>query len=501
MINEVLQVTSFDKEHKISSDKISSPSIKGKPTPVDFDTFVPWICLEFQVPYNITVHRKHQDEYSRHKRHSHKGSRKLEHPLHESTRKALAIKVFSKNTKPDDDDSIPVTASYNSKGHLTEIAIVNSPYEIPRKLIIAFTLCLPFHNSLGRITIIKDKINFAVIHEISKLLPHSNITQVFLENCDSGAKYHLLLEHLSQLRNLTLRRLGIDDDECKNIVDKLGVGKPASKTLLTLDLSSNKLTDEAAHAFGYMLRGNRCLLHLNLCNNKISDIGADCILKSLTSFLVTDNEILDKKRRRFEYLVKRIAFYKQYKNELILRQTQKESNKGKKHIMPHKKGHLKKSKTEPSFSIMSNLTIDELAEKMTLDNIGEFIDAFDEENLVIVHDQKFSIGNLRLCSLNLSYNNLSYITVRKIYEVLNYQIKVLPKKLHLNTGLMRILFEGNSTPRYCQEYKDICLLLDKVISENVTLPDLSHSTPSLKGRRDSTPSVKRSGHGSAHAKK
>ncbi|XP_038207514.1 uncharacterized protein LOC119829184 [Zerene cesonia] len=444
-----------------------------------------------------------RNEYSRHKLHSHLKSKKLEHHSHESTRKALAIKSYFKVTKPDADDSIPVTAFYNSKGHLTEIAIVNSPFEIPRKLIIAFALCIPFHTSIGRITIIKGKINFAVIHEISKLLPHSNITEVFLENCgDSRAKYHSLLEHLSQLKNLTLRRLGIDDGECKNIVDNLLVGKPASNTLLTLDLSSNNITDEAASALGYMLRGNRSLLHLNLCNNKISDTGAGCILRSLTSFLVTDKEIIGKKVRRFEYFVKRIAYYKQYKDDLVHRQTQK-SNKNKKHMMPHKKGHIvKKTKTETSFSVTSDLTIDELAEKMALQNVGEFIDAFDDENLIIVENQKFSIGNLRLCSLNLSYNHLSYVTVRKIYYVLDYQKNVIKTKPHLNTGLMRILFEGNYIPRYCQEYKDICDLLDKVISENITLPDLSHSAPSLKsGRRDSTPSVKQSSHGSAHAKK
>lgn len=52
-------------EKRISSDIRSSgsrrkSSFADKPTPLDFDTFIPWVCCEWQVPEMVTIIRMAQ---------------------------------------------------------------------------------------------------------------------------------------------------------------------------------------------------------------------------------------------------------------------------------------------------------------------------------------------------------------------------------------------------------------------------------------------------------
>ncbi|XP_022121153.2 leucine-rich repeat-containing protein 71-like [Pieris rapae] len=350
------------------------------------------------------------------------------------------------------DSFINLNAWYDTKGRLVEITIIGSPIEIPRKLIIAISLCVPFHPSLSKITIRKRGLRLPALYEIGKLLAHSNITEVFIEDCYvPEGSYDLLLERACNLKHLSLRRLCINDAICVRIAKRLDLGEPATKTLLTLDLAFNTITDVGAKAFGETLRRNRCLVHLNLCSNKITDIGAGCILNSLIMFPLTVEEIRCAKKRRFEYFIKKIATFNKIEQLLISRrEEEKISGSESKERRKFKKQSVNKS----------GPTITQLAEKLTQEEIGDFVDVFDSSHINYMNKVLHCNGNLCMSSLNLAYNNLTYITVRKVYNTLLVQTNNFTKL----GGLVRVVLDGNNVPNDCREIEGINNLLSKKIS-------------------------------------
>ncbi|CAK1545486.1 unnamed protein product [Leptosia nina] len=449
------------------------------PKPLDFEGFIPW---------KIMCHKKILGSKS-----------KYFSKQTAKTRAETDIKL-SDSAKIFPSDStlksyIPISAYYDPRGRLVEIVIDRSPFEIPRKVIVAFSLCVPFHSSLTRVSIRNGGLKLPALYEIGKLLSHSTITDVVIENCFvPEGTYQLLLEHVSHLRNLALRRLCINDMACCNIAKGLEMGEPASKTLLTLDLTSNKITDDGAKAFGDMLRKKRCLLHLNLCDNNLSDAGAAYILNCLKSFPLTCQEIQDTKRRRFEHFIKRIAVYKKHVEHLTRCQgEEKISNE-----FVDKKGQKKVKGGQTVSAVTSALSIPQLADKLTQDEIGEFVDVFGCHHVTYVNKVMNCDGNLRLCSLNLAYNNLSFLSVRKIYEVLLYQRNVFTiYKPSITTGLLRVVFDGNNVPSQCKEVRLIQDLLHKLVtnrcpSKNVPLKAQSSNSVMSSTKTGKTSKPKKS---------
>lgn len=137
------------------------------------------------------------------------------------------------------------------------------------------------------------------VYELSKILNASTITELCLDGSSvSVADYTMLLE-TTKLRYLSLSRCYMQDEACKSIAAKLHF-KESAQNLLLLNLSSNRLTD-----ISYALRTNKHLRYLNLADNHITDCGAGQILGILTEFPWSYDEILDMRRRRFEYLKRR----------------------------------------------------------------------------------------------------------------------------------------------------------------------------------------------------
>ncbi|XP_047511574.1 leucine-rich repeat-containing protein 71-like [Pieris napi] len=443
--NEIKQLT--------DPKRVSIKSSASAPKPLDFDAFIPWICEEFSVPYEIYVTRNLRDDYISTSVANCRHSKSHTHHTDSNKVDGKDFKSTSQKSRLNFNKFIPINASYDTKGRLVEITIIGSPFEIPRKLIIAISLCVPFHPSLSKITIRKRGLRLPALYEVGKLLVHSNITEVFIEDCYvPEGSYDLLLKRACNLKHLSLRRLCINDVICVRIAKRLDVGEPASKTLLTLDLAFNTITDVGAKAFGETLRSNRCLVHLNLCSNKITDMGADSILNSLIIFPLTIEEVRCAKMRRFEYFIKKIAAFR--KNEQLLisrREEEKISGSESKERRKIKKQSINKS----------GQTITQLAEKLTQEEIGDFVDVFDSSNINYINKGLHCNGNLRLSSLNLAYNNLSYVTVRKVYDTLLMQRNTLAKL----GGLVRVVLDGNNVPNDCQEIEGINNLLSKIISD------------------------------------
>lgn len=390
--------------------------------------------------------------------------------------------VVSSNTRTASHtkSSITMTAYYDFKNELEEIAFTNCPLEINRKIIQVINICLPFHKSLQRLSI-KRCLTRTVLYEISKLLPHSNLTDICLDdNFLPQGNYYLLLDKLNNVRNLSLRRCNINDEVCKSIATRMHFECPSSNTLITLNLASNCITDIGADHLAIMLKQNHTLLYLNISGNKITDSGAINIFNYLQIFPLTKNERVARNYRKLQFFQKRIVMYRKCENEITnqIREEQEKENISNFRI-PFKLEKLQKRKTT-KLMCFEELSVAEQAEKMTAEIIGDFKDMYDDNNIICENGQVYVIGNLRLCYLNLAYNDLGYFSIQKIYDVLKYQSSV--NKPANCSGLLKIILEGNNLPDGCDELRGIQYYLESAVTENISL-EMGECKSSVKSRK------------------
>jgi hypothetical protein len=368
------------------------------------------------------------------------------------------------------EDIIPITAYYDSHNHLAEISIVNCPVKISRKVIQAISLCLPFHSFLTKLTIRKGGLHSSLLYEIGKMLPHSQITEVCLDDTSvPEGNYYVLLDQVTHLKHLSLSRCNLGDDICKEIFTRINYGRPA-QNLVVLDLSSNSITDLGAKYIGSTLRKNRQLVHINLAGNFITDIGLSLILKHLAEFPLDHEETIERSLKSMEYYRNKMEVYKNCMAQL--------SNQAKMDEMPvagtekrlsasNRHHRLKKSRRSLK-SVIEELNPTEIAEKMTKEIVGEFVYPYDKENVYKKADSFYCVGNLKLCSLNLAFNNLEFTSLTKMIDVLEYQSSA--EKGPQDTGLMRLVLEGNNFPKSSVELEKIGIYLSRVCLAQLPTP-------------------------------
>ncbi|KOB78620.1 Uncharacterized protein OBRU01_02110, partial [Operophtera brumata] len=462
----------------VESKKVSRDTVRtsyDKPTPLDFNAFVPWVCRQWNLSGTVTVTREVQEKYIKqdHRRSSARSKTSKCSKFNIETTEAKKSIVPELNTKPNfssDSNTVPVKAYYDAKGYLVEISITGCPLNIDKKVIHAFRICLPFHSLLTKLTIRRGGLSALLLHEIGKMLPHSNLTDVCLDDCNvPEGNYEMLLEETSGLKYLSLNRCRLGDSVCKKLADKIDFGSPGS-SLLVLELGSNLISDIGARALGESLRRNRRLLHLNLSGNNITDAGATAMLCHLMEFNLTSGEIVDARQRKFKYLRNKMEVYSSCYEE-VLKQNEAEIQSGScsikrscitKSIMCKKSEILK---TETDNPLIQKKTSLEVAEMMTMEILGKFLDPYDEYSVVKKDGYPHSKGNMVLCSMNLAYNNLSFISIKKIYDVLKYQDRLA--KPSGATGLLRVVLDGNNIPRHCKEYDVIEMLLNQKVTDNI----------------------------------
>ncbi|XP_028177825.1 uncharacterized protein LOC114365445 [Ostrinia furnacalis] len=439
--------------------------------------------MEWQVPEMVIVVRINQEKITRSERRissakskSAKSMRPKEDEESTSNKKGYTSATNTVVTRSSMvDNVIPITAYYDSHGHLAEIAIMTCPSALHRKVIQAISLCVPFHSFLTKLVIRKGCLDYLLLHEISKLLPHSNITDVCLDDTYiPEGNYYVLLDQASNIKYLSLNRCRINDDVCKEIAFRIDFGQPAGKSLLALDLSSNKITDTGAKYFGDTLKKNRHLLHLNLLGNRISDVGFGYLLRHLQEFPLTCDEISDKKRRKMEYTIKKKEVYERCLDELARMQKADElcsMLSDKRSSLTNKHTKFKKAKKSTP-QVTEQLSQTNIAEKMTHEIVGDLDDPYEDDNLIKKDNYYYSTGNLKLCSLNVAYNNIEFPSLLRVLEVLKYQC--LLEKRPPNTGLMRIVLEGNYLPNACPELAHIDMFLKKAGVSHNSVP-VQHS--------------------------
>ncbi|RVE53529.1 hypothetical protein evm_001899 [Chilo suppressalis] len=430
------------------------------PNYMDFDLFLPWAYRQLQVDENmLTVKKIIQTDYvsvaghpDRHKPKAKSKTFKIEHIL---------------GTQQDDQDvfqnphalkhacDIHITAVYDTADHLVQLIFQNNR-EIPRLIFKIINLMIHYYNFLNTITINKGLQGYS-LYEISKFLPLSHITDICLDNTfiEEG-NYYLLLENKCMLRHLSLRRCSINDEAVEKLANNLIYPNNGSKSLSILNLATNKITDEGAKYLAEALRTNRQLSYLNLADNRITDIGATYLFDSLLEFPLTCSEIFASRSRKMTYLKEKNEHIARIVKTLRTNDFEKRVAK-RKTIKPpvsakmrERENSLKFVPTSKSLVDLNKIMYDKAAD-MAENLLGIFFDPFDKENTREEDGIMYCNGNNTLCNLNLAYNNLSYIILKKLLTVLKYQREMgrTPK------GLISVTIEGNYMPVSCRELEQI----------------------------------------------
>ncbi|XP_069796449.1 leucine-rich repeat-containing protein 71-like isoform X2 [Narcine bancroftii] len=98
-----------------------------------------------------------------------------------------------------------------------------------------------------------------------------------------------------RIQNLTLRNNKIDDTGAKLIGEALSTPKQSNRTLLSLNLNFNHISDQGIGYIADGLRLNRMLLWLSVAHNRIGDKGAMRLAEVLSPFALTHEEIVEQR--------------------------------------------------------------------------------------------------------------------------------------------------------------------------------------------------------------
>ncbi|KAJ8707374.1 hypothetical protein PYW08_010626 [Mythimna loreyi] len=442
----------------------------NRPSPTDFDKFLPWACAQYNTEVDIIINRIVQKPYVNiagnvlYKELNKKASQKVK-----SAKMPLRVPSFSdsedvyssiSNVKSGVNEAnkvsyaITIETIYDIDEELVALKFLKTSIIIPMKVMQLIAMILPYQKQLASITI-NGGLRMDTLYVISKFLPNSQITELCFDGTFlDKANYHILLTQ-NKLKHLSLARCSINDDIVKLITDQLKEQRPAAKGLCALNLSTNKITDTGAKYIADMLRSNRKLCYLNLAGNTITDEGGVRILDTLQKFIVHPQELKESRVRYVAYLKERHTLIDKFIKELQDAVADKNATKKK---------TTKKYKLANNLSIidndivLDNQMLEDKAEFLANKTLGVYNESFAPQNTEARDGVVYCLGNNSLCCLNLAYNNLSYISLKKLLDVL-----IMQKYLNRNPrGLIKVVIEGNLMPIACEEFEKIDHLLESV---------------------------------------
>ncbi|XP_050510306.1 leucine-rich repeat-containing protein 71-like [Diabrotica virgifera virgifera] len=278
------------------------------------------------------------------------------------------------------------------------------------------------------------------IEQIAELLTvfFINVKEVSVNgNPIPEQNFYLLLKQ--ELTSLSLKYCSINIDGMKQISEELY--KPYVNPLLHLNLATNALYDESLYYVARILRMNRKLKSLNLADNKITERGIRLLLEPLQKFELNEDELIERRKIRFEYHKKMIDVYcatKSDQSDLSItcsarKIRSRRRNKFFERRIHHKVGHRP---SVPSYEQENNLTsrtsIPELPHHPALQ------DSVEESTSI------FCYGNNILTNLNLSYNKIRQEALPLILQMISYQNDLYsgkPEPAHI--GITRLSLQGN----------------------------------------------------------
>ncbi|OWR51839.1 hypothetical protein KGM_207326 [Danaus plexippus plexippus] len=423
----------------------------------NFDSLLVLACSKFNCPYTITVKKEtKQDDYYKNLKNVDAKGRVKPRPsfvLQQDDTSKASISNSNNTSNLSEDysfhvNTITVTVLYDNFNTLTEILITNRK-EVPMVLMKVIRILVPFYKNLTKITISNCKIDMYIIYELSKILQRSTIDSVCLDGSAMPLGDFTMLLKTSNLTNLSLCRCSIDDIACELIASMLHCSAPADNLLL-LNLSSNQITDVGVKYIANALRTNIRLRYLNLADNHIDDEGAGYILDVLIEFPLLYDEIMKMKTNRLKYLKLKNALYIKYLSEYCNRSMDdlSETHSTSKKKKPKTTAKRDKNKGQ---GWTNEESVKIRAEIMTAEMLGPYTAPFSPDTIKYNNQYYYSFGNDTLQYLNLAYNNLSYLSLKKLNKVVIYQ-KTLTSG---NRGLTKVVMDGNNLPISCSEIDNI----------------------------------------------
>ncbi|XP_022837077.1 uncharacterized protein LOC111364433 [Spodoptera litura] len=433
-----------------------------RPTPADFDKYLPWACAQLSAEADVVVIRSLLKTYQSSATSERSAKSKKSKPKPSSILTPTSGTDFEEKTSKFDknlmgaDKYITVETVYDSLGNLVQLKFLNNIVPIPAKVIKMIGLLIPFQKHLTNITI-NSGMHADTIYEISKYLSSSHITELCLDGAFiPEANYDLLLTEC-HLKYLSLSKCKINDTVVKTIVNKLYFTLPASNSLSALSLATNGITDVGAKYLADVLRSNRKLSYLNLADNMIGDEGAMSILDVLQNFRITTNELRESRSRYMKYLKIKIELVASLITGLNETEVKKVVKKKNNKTGLRRNRSLDRDITTPRSSmdrgsiIAHEQYLRDRARSLAEAKLGGFQDPFSLTNTEEKDGCFYCYGNNTLSYLNIAYNNISHITIKRLYEVL-----VTQKYFNRNPrGLVNVVIEGNNLPMLCVELQGI----------------------------------------------
>ncbi|XP_044847977.1 leucine-rich repeat-containing protein 71 isoform X2 [Mauremys mutica] len=209
-------------------------------------------------------------------------------------------------------------------------------WKIEEKMLGVFSKCLPALANLQAVHLWKVGLTDLSLLSLIAILPNCPALKTLMLEGNplaEGSFYRLIGEE-STLAHVSLRNNNIGDDDAKLIGQALSTLKSSNKSLVSLTLSFNNISDLGAGYIAEGLRLNRSLLCLSLAHNQIGDQGAHKLAEVLGPFALTHTEVVERRRLLLE----------------------KESQERSRSPLRHADA---KSSERPS-SLISNTTIDKL---------------------------------------------------------------------------------------------------------------------------------------------
>ncbi|XP_070622426.1 leucine-rich repeat-containing protein 71 isoform X2 [Erythrolamprus reginae] len=175
-------------------------------------------------------------------------------------------------------------------------------WKIEEKMLGVLGKCLPALAHLQALHLWKVGLSdLAFLSLLPVLAACANLKTFVLEgNPLPERSFYKLVSEESSLAHLSLRNNCMDDQAVLLIGQALSSLRTSNKTLVSINLSYNHITDVGATHLANGLRLNRSLLSLSLAHNQIGDEGAVKLAEVLGPFPLTHTEVVERRRLLLE---------------------------------------------------------------------------------------------------------------------------------------------------------------------------------------------------------
>lgn len=273
----------------------------------------------------------------------------------------------------------------------------------------------------------------------------------------------LLQGNLLSLQNLSLRKCNLS----KIGMAHLGNALRENKTLLTINLSNNCITNQGIKHIADSLRMNRTLLSLDLSNNNITDTGVEYLTEVMTTFSLTHEEIVERRYLKSQYSMEESSECSDNSGSSREKKSKaKMAGTGKKNENPNSRGKEKSAGDtgKPNSKAKkgrSNSTKSDRIESPLMDDANSLSNTL-LEKVRSVEGELWITGNRSLINLNLSRNEISARGLQLLYSAMLYQGDLASQEYRsFGIGLMRLNLYRNQFPSDDPAYTSLKELMAK----------------------------------------